>query len=492
MTDVGLRNAAGRIEIEILYGAPGAGKSIALRDEALGTPRLYLFCLPTIPLIQEQAEAFRKLRPGPHVEIIEARSGEGGGRSRVQRQLDDARAKIAVDGTAHAIVFMTHESMMACDLSGFVDWHVRIDEVPNAVQTGKVTVGIAESRSFFRSSFTLDPVGDGWAHAKLNHVQANWKNRAGDALLNRLGDFFKLAARPQGAYVNVQSWKDVTEFQWVSLWSPTLLEHAASLKIAAAAYLDSLGYKAAKEWWGDEIEEKKTEIPIDKKPRSGWPTIRIHYFTEGHEGTSKFWGESEGRRMIKAVCDYLVEHAPDIGFWSGNEDVRDLMEWRVGGVMTKPKVAGSNEYRELQSCAFIYSSKRLPGDAALSGPLFKMSEADILAAREDEDIHQFVMRGVIRNESYGEGYDCYVYSKRQAEALATKLETIAKSVEVAAIEEADMLTETAGKVNRQSVAKAPKPIVRVPGAKGRGDRLLKSQARQTQRAAARGRKNLAP
>lgn len=480
---VGLRNANGKIEIEVLYGVPGAGKSIALREEALGVPGLYLFCLPTTPLIREQAADFLKLRPGPHIEIIEAHSGEGGGRSKVQRQLDDARAKLAADGTTHAVVFMTHESMMTCDLSGFVDWHIRIDEVPNAVQTGKVTIGTAETQDFFHNSFTLDPIGD-WAHAKLNNAQANWKDRAGDALINRLGDFFKLAARPQGAYVNVHSWKGVKEFQWVSLWSPTLLEHAASLKIAAAAYLDSLGYKAAKEWWGDEIEETKTLIPINGKPRSGWPIIRVHYFTEAHEGTIKFWGKSEGRKMIKAVCNYLVEHVPDIGFWSGNDVVRDLMEWRVGGVLTRPKVAGSNEYRNLRSCAFIYSSKPLPGDEALSGPLFKMSKEDILAAREDEDIHQFVMRGIIRNESYGEDYDCYVYSKRQADALATKLEAIATSVEVIAVEEAGILTEKFEKPKDEPKPKKTKPMVK--GAKG--DRMIqsKSEQRRLQRKRAQG------
>lgn len=485
---MGLRNAVGKIEIEVLYGAPGAGKSIALRKEALGVPGLYLFCLPTIPLIEEQAKKFRALASG--VLIIEARSGEGGGRGKVQRQLDNARAEIAAAGITHAIVFMTHESMMACDLSGFADWHIRIDEVPNAVQTGKVTIGTLESRKFFRDSFTLDAVGKDWAHAKLNNAQGNWKDRAGDPLLNRLGEFFKLAARPQGAYVNVHSWTGVKEFQWVSLWSPTLLDHAASLKIAAAAYLDSLGYKAAKEWWGDEIVEKTTEIG---EPRTGWPDIRVHYFTEGHEGTSRFWDTSQGRKMIKAVCDYLVENAPDLGFWSGNEEVRKLMEWRVGGVLTKPKVAGSNEYRELKSCAFIYSSKALPGDAALSGPLFGMSEDDILAAREDEDIHQFVMRGVIRNETYGGDYDCYVYSKRQAEALAAKLDRISRSVEIIAAAEAGILTETIGKKTSASNAtKSAKPIVRVPGAKGKGDRLPKSEARHRQRQAAKDRAQQTP
>lgn len=471
---MGLRNAAGKIEIEALYGAPGAGKSIALRDEALGVPGLYLFCLPTIPLIREQADKFRSLNSG--VLIIEARSGEGGGRGKVQRQLDDARAEIAAAEIGHAIVFMTHESMMACDLSGFIDWHIRIDEVPNAVQTGKVTIGTLESRKFFRDSFTLDPVGDGWAHAKLNNPQGDWKDRAGDPLLNRLGEFFKLAARPQGAFVNIQSWTDVKEFQWVSLWSPALLEHAASLKIAAAAYLDSLGYKASKEWWGDEIRETTTKIG---DPRSGWPTIRVHYFTEGHEGTSTFWETSAGRKMIKAVCDYLVENVPDMGFWSGNDEVQKLMEWRVSGVLTRPKVAGSNEYRDLRSCAFIYSSKPLPGDEALSGPLFQMSKSDILAAREDEDIHQFVMRGIIRNETYSGDFDCYVYSKRQAEALAAKLDDIASTVEVIAVEEAGIVSETIKKPKGDQKPKKAQPLVL--GAKGKKMINPKSAQRRLQR-----------
>ena len=479
---MGLRNADGNIEIEVLFGAPGAGKSIAMRDEALAVPGLYLFCLPTLFLIQEQADEFRKLKPG--LTVIEARSGEGGGRGKVQRQLDDARTALEAAGTNHAVLFTTHESMMSCDLSGFVDWHIRIDEVPNAIQTGKVNIGTSESRRFFRDSFTLDPAGE-WAHAKLTNPQGNWKDRAGDALLGRLSEFFKLAARPQGAHVNVLTWKDVKTFEWISLWSPTFLEHAASLKIAAAAYLDSLGYKAAKKWWGDEIEIIETEIPRDRKPRSGWPTIRIHYFTRGHEGTSKFWGESDGRRMIKAVCDHLVDNVPDIGFWSGNEDVRALMEWRVGkpDAITVPKVAGSNKYRSRKSCAYIYSSKPLPGDAPLMGSLFKMSKDDVLAAREDEDIHQFVMRGIIRQEDYDDDYDIYVYSERQANALKVKLERIARSVEVIPIDEADIMDETFEKAKKAD--QPEKVVVRVAGAKGKGARLLKSKKRQEQRMKAR-------
>ena len=475
---MGLTNAAGKIEFDVLVGAPGSGKSIALRDEAFATPGLYLFCLPTIPLIEEQAAKFRELRPD--LQVIEARSGAGGGRGKVQRQLDDHLVDLENAGTAHAIIFMTHESMMSCDLSGFTDWHVRIDEVPNAIQTGKMNIRTKLSEGFFSSTFDLDPSGD-WAHARLKTAAGNWRDQAQDSLVSQQTEFLKYAARPQGVHVSVLTWKGTKTFEWFALWSPTFLSHVRSLKIAAAAYLDSIGAKACLHWWKDDVEIKQIAVPAVPVPRSGEPTIRVHYFTEGHEGTTTLWGKSEGRKLIKAVCDHLVDHVPNLAFWSGNDEVRNLMEWRAPGLITKPKVAGSNIYRDLQSCAFIYSSKPLPSDGPLRN-LFKMTEADILAAREDEDIHQFIMRGAIRNEGYGGDYDVYLYSRRQAEALAAKLGAgFAKPIQVMPLDGAGIMADTLKKSAPQSPSKAAEPPKLVPGAKGKGERLAKSAQRQAQR-----------
>jgi len=475
---MGLTNAAGKIEFEVLVGAPGSGKSIAMRDEALGTPGLYLFCLPTILLIGEQAAKFRQLRPD--LKVIEARSGLGGGRGKIQRQLDDHLDDLAKAGTVHAIIFITHESMMTCDLSGFTDWHVRIDELPNSIQTGKVSIRTKQSERFFSSAFDLDPSGD-WAHARLKTSAGNWRDQASDSLMSQQTEFFKYAARPQGVHVDVLHWKGAKAFEWFALWSPTFLSHVRSLKIAAAAYLDSLGAKACLHWWKDDVEIREINVPAVPVPRSGEPTLRVHYFTEGHEGTTTLWGKSEGRKRIKAVCDYLENNVPDLGFWSGNDEVRNLMEWRAPGLLTKAKVAGSNEYRKMKSCAFIYSSKPQPSDSPLK-VLFEMTEADILAAREDEDIHQFIMRGAIRNDDYGGDYDIYVYSLRQAEALVAKLEKgFAKPISVVPLHAAGIMADVLGKSEQQAPTKSAQPPKRVPGVKGKSERLEKSAKRQDQR-----------
>ena len=90
------------------------------------------------------------------------------------------------------------------------------------------------------------------------------------------------------------------------------------------------------------------------------------------------------------------------------------------GLMVLPKVAGLNRYRHLPSCAFLYSSKPLPQDETLK-TVFELSDDDILTAREDEDIYQFVFRGALRHRDYAGVYDIYLYSLAQAERLRERM-----------------------------------------------------------------------
>ena len=52
------------VEVEVLTGPPGCGKSTKLREEVRDKKGLYLFFLPTIPLIREQVAAFEREAPG--------------------------------------------------------------------------------------------------------------------------------------------------------------------------------------------------------------------------------------------------------------------------------------------------------------------------------------------------------------------------------------------------------------------------------------------
>lgn len=468
---------ASPMPVEILLGLPGSGKSREFLLEVIESPGFYLIFSPIIDLIEEQAKALRRAIPA--IIVMEAHCEVRGRRQRVQARLDEARK--SVEGSSHlrVVIFATHESLMTCDLSEFGNWHVRIDEAPNAVQSGKINMG--QSAAYFAATFDLERVGE-WSLLRPRTGLGNWKETAQDTLLGSQPNFIKAAQRPSGVFVNIVDWQDAKSFEWCSVWSPTFLQHTRSVKIAGASYLESLSFRAVKKWWAEEVLFQPREIV---RHRIGFPSISIHYFTQAHDGTTKLWEESIGRKFIKAICDYLTEHEPSLGFWSGNKLVRWLMEHRLNGVPLKPKQAGINEFDSAESCAFIYSSKPLDGDGPLRS-LFEITDEEILGARETEDIFQFVFRGAIRRPEYDGAYRIYVHTRRQAEALKARIEKtgIARSVELVPVDAAGIMDEKVGRPGRDSEGR-PQPVAeRIARPNGKTV-LAKSEKRKQQRAKSR-------
>lgn len=468
---------ASPMPVEILLGLPGSGKSREFLLEVIETPGFYLIFSPIIDLIEEQIKALRLADPA--IIVMEAHCEVRGRRQRVQARLDEARK--SVEGTSHrrAVIFATHESLMTCDLSEFGNWHVRIDEAPNAVQSGKINMG--QSAAYFAATFDLERVGK-WSLLRPKAGLGSWKETAQDTLLGDQANFIKAAQRPSGVFVNIVDWQDAKSFEWCSVWSPTFLRHTRSVKIAGASYLESLSFRAVNKWWAEEVLFQPREIV---RHRTGCPAISIHYFTQAHDGTTKLWEESIGRRFIKAICTYLTEQEPSLGFWSGNKVVRWLMEHRVNGEPLKPKQAGVNKFESAESCAFIYSSKPLDGDAPLRS-LFEITDEQILAARETEDIFQFVFRGAIRRPEYDGAYRIYLHTRRQAEALKARIEEtgIAQSVELVPVDAAGIMDEKVGRSTKNSGDRAPPVAERIARPNGRIV-LAKSEKRRQQRARAK-------
>lgn len=397
------------MKIDVLTGPPGCGKSTRMRQEAVERPRRYLFAYPTEKLLKEQASDFRREMPLSSMVLEAHRHSPGHGV--VQKKLDDAAAQVATSGTKHAVVLITHASLMAADLSAFAGWHVRIDEAPHAIQSGTEKSKIV--RSFLKEHFELEPVGDdGWhvVNLKPSSQPTAWKE--GDGLSKGQAELLNQAQRMNRVFVKAPDFS--ASFEWVSVWSPHVLEPiAASVIIAGASYPTSVGALVAK----NHVRFVERPIPM---PRTGWPTIRIHYFTQGHEGSTSLWRTSEGRGFVVKLCDYLVANAPGLGFWSANEPVANLLEHRVSGEQLSPKAAGQNAFRKRTSCAFIYSARPTPNDAPIK-ELFAITDDEIRVARQDEDVIQFAMRGAIRNADYSGDYDIYLYSRAQADRLRGQL-----------------------------------------------------------------------
>ena len=397
--------------VEVLSGPPGCGKSETMLVDAANRPGHYLFAFLTTELADEQAQRFSLLAPKATLSVIHSKRGRGA----VGGRLTQARAESG--NQHHAVVFVTHEALVTHDLSHFQGWHLRIDECPNVTASGHLR--LAHSAAHYQSAFKLEPVEAGWSLVKPAGPRASWKEIADDTMGKTIKDFHAWADRPADLLLNLDSFTGADikkQVQWVAIWQLGQLEAFSSVTIAASTFIGSIAHRVWANLHQTSVEFRENRLGVT---RAAQPQINLSYFTEGHEGSTVYW-EGDGHACIVAVEEWLKHNRPDLGFWSSNGSIKNDFLDRIKGKAEQPKLAGLNRLRNKTSCAMIYSSKSVPGDAPIID-MFDVRKEEIQASREDEDIFQFVCRGAIRDPNYGGQYDAYLYSRSQAERLATKL-----------------------------------------------------------------------
>ena len=399
------------VNVEVLTGPPGSGKSTQMMQEVADNPGRYLWAAPIIDLIDEQVPRLREMAVNADVLALHSQAKIKGG---VSRNIADLAQDYIDD--RHVGAFITHEGLLSADAASFEGWHVRIDETPNAVSSG--ILQIQHSVDLFKANYRLEPMaGSEWSLVVPIDRSKNWSHLKQDDFAKSLANFHTLASGSRGVIIDLKEWEEArgrSGVEWLSIWTPAALSACASVTLTGAGYFKSLAYRVTEAAFSDQVHHTRT--PAQNSVRTGQPRVRIHYFTHAHRGTTTLWGKSTGRACLVPVCDWLVGNLPELGYWSGNDVVQILFEHRVPGQMVKPKLAGLNSLRDYRSCAFIYSSKAVAADKPLKH-VFNLTDADILAARETEDIIQFVFRGAIRNPAYDGPYDIYLYHLDQAESV---------------------------------------------------------------------------
>jgi hypothetical protein len=454
------------IRVEVLVGPPGCGKTNEMLVEMTSVTGRYVFALPTTDLIDEKlTDLYReagKSGTEPVIRTIHSRV-TGRGSLSVSREIADAVEEYS--SLSHVILIVTHEGMMATDFActAMAPWHMRVDEVPSATVAGEFRVPSASR--FFEAAYDLTPVeGTEWYRVSLSGDAPTVADIMADDLVKGLAAFHKRAKSPHGVFVDIADWRDARQrgraVRWWSAWTPAEFAPFASSVIAASGFFHSLTCLATKKWFGDEVDFVRREVSGTTRRRK--PQVRILYFTQGHRSSTEWWFPSDpkksraGKQCIVAACRYL-EGVSDLGYWSGNEAVVSYFEGRLRGEQVRPRVAGSNKYRDLTSCAFIYSSKARPEDIVLLD-VFGLTRDEVERAREQEDIWQFVMRGAIRMAEFDGIYSIYLYDHWQAETLGRMLreEGITDEVTLEPLVEAGILD-----------VERPKPGPK-PGAKAAG------------------------
>jgi hypothetical protein len=471
---------------KLILGFPGSGKSRELLNNIVKNPALYLVAFPRVNLMNEQASALEALAGQQGVSLPIRLVHSKGNRGSVERQLHDAAKDLAQE--QHAVVMAAHEGLRVTDLTPFSGWHLAFDEIPDIVSSGCLP-SLSKWISVM-GEYILSPREDGFSDVAWAVGAPTASEARKDEFAMPLAPFCKAVRANQKVIVDTHDWQAARDqgqkVRWLALWTPFDATKFASVTITGANFDTSLCGRIMQAA-SDENAAYNRQVAGAGVSRAN-PEIRIHYYTRGHTGSTKYWDTSEGRACLNKVARHLMDIG-GVGYWSGNEVVQTYMEHWFDGEMVSPKQAGSNAYLDKTSCAMIYSAKAQDGDDMLK-EVFDWTDENIRDARETEDIIQFISRGSIRQPTFAGCYDIYLYELQQAEALKRYFLDggITANVTLHAVEEAGIMDVKRGKSSgRGSNKTKSKTPTQIKEDNNRRQRKCRAKKTATQPSKRRGR-----
>ena len=405
------------LQVSVVIGVPGSGKTYSLLQKMINQPAKYLVALPRRDFIIETMAPLISKISSQHLPIKINGIYHDPDKPRqipVTTQLEQAPELYR--SADHVILFATHEGIMASDLSSYNDWNIVIDETPNAVLSDAKHLGV--SARLLKLFIDLSPTTTkGWSRAMLNANAPTQLEIHKDECLKSLGDLFKRLRSDQAVYFNIDNWDELSNnvkpLSWISQWSLGQLGAFKSITLASSGFFSSILYKVMQAQEPDAVQYAKEVIASSRQTP---PDVTIRFFTSGHRGSTTFWKTEDGKECLKAISNYFSQKPNSDYYWSANNEVSTSLRNSMKGFEVSPKQEGSNNLNHHPSAVMIYSNKSQAVDAPICS-LYNLSKDDIEAARETEDLIQFVMRGAIRDQSCSEPYTIYVYDSVQADRL---------------------------------------------------------------------------
>ena len=402
------------MKIAVFSGAPGAGKSITLVRQIASTPGKFILACPRIDLINERIRDLTSaaIAAGTEPLIVSVHSQSPSPLPVIQ-QVRDKFADVA--NTVHAVIAITHDTLLMLNPAEMAGWHVAIDEQVSGLSSNRHVIPTAVR--ILRESFEIVPAAwTGWGRLVPRSGAVTYGEMMRDSSLSKLADLVKWAGSPHGVHVDIARWDDIAgsnrPLGWISVWTYAALEHADSVTIAAANIENTLTYRATQALH-PEVEFEHVDIPVN---RPNLPAVIIHYFAKSHRGSSRFWAPGQpGSSCVVEVAKFL--EGQDIGYWATNDNIKQHFMGRLSGIPVSIKVEGTNAFKTAESCAIIYSGKSRYEDEPLRKH-FGWGKDLVERARECEDLLQFVQRGAIRCPDFSGEYHIYVYDEFQANWLA--------------------------------------------------------------------------
>lgn len=160
-----------------------------------------------------------------------------------------------------------------------------------------------------------------------------------------------------------------------------------------------------------EIDLLQRKIPIEQR-------VKVYYFIPG--STYNDTWRRLNRDDYKKIIQYLNDNVKDEYYWTKNSN--DNV--KLNGNFVKPQLRGVNSLQHYSTAVWLCSMKPSPQEISTMMDLYNISASDLIQAREQQTLHQFIQRGLIRNFDSNDIMTVYCMDEQQARTLASEPEFI--------------------------------------------------------------------
>jgi hypothetical protein len=412
--------------IDYCEGECGEGKT---RDRLLRIAReggRHVYVVDKVENIQRRKDEFCRYA-GPKAAMrfrfYEAHSRTGSQGLRVGLQLRDHLGAIRkLRAGQPCIVFVTQEGAAQADWTGWEDFEITYDEVPEGFHIFHLDAGEHAGLLLSRVEAVEE---DGNCHrlalTELGRevIEHGPKVDAYEAV--HYGLLMMLSKPNNRVWVKKAGWDDPqnSRLEFFGLLSPLSLRPFRRVWMLGDSLTSSTIARIWREKWGVEFrpvefERRRRRVPTSQR-------VHIHHFVDHRDAS--FTRFAEGDMPLGAVAEWIREHSrPHPVLWTANEHVKSqadtalsLEDWQP------PKSHGRNDLQHYRRVAWLAAMKPSKFEVGALREVCGMTAQELIDWREFNVMYQFVMRCELRDFDASSEIDIYVFSRRQAEYLHRRL-----------------------------------------------------------------------
>jgi hypothetical protein len=399
----------------------GEGKTHAELSRIASGKGRYVYAVQKIADIELRRKEFTEIA-GPLValrfKIREAHSKNDG--LQVPLQLLKIRSELdRLPAGQPAIIFVTQQGAMQMDWSKWGDCEIIFDEVPEVFSTFQIKA--KNHASLLRSHVHVE-TEDGDCYrlgltSKGRELAST--NDFDDYDSIHYGLILMMAKNNAFVWVKRDGWDNPSDrkMEFFAITSPLNLRAFKAVRMLGDELRRSITAKVWTEKWGvkfqdEDFNKRKRLIPTTAR-------TKIKYFAEHRDSSiTRF---REGDLPLTAISEYIKNDALNQAvLWTANEKLKDACALPTED-FASPKSHGRNDLQHYERVAWLAAMKASKFEIASLKNVCGMNNQDLTDWREYNALYQFVMRTILRDYNSAVPITVYVFSRKQADYLQSRL-----------------------------------------------------------------------